>query len=373
MLWTLHEFGFLPNQDPVIRLDNPVFEDLEQLGADLPLLVHERTFRSASADYFLTPVDWDRALTSTSDPEIERLFVYFSYFASAYIHAPGLPVVNRLPSFLAVPLVRLAQKLERPPILSYASYCLHNWRRLDRNGPIALGNIALLQNFSLSGDGKEDEDWFILVHVDIEARTGLALNAVHAAQSVIAKKDVAQMHKLLETTAAGLTAMNKTMMRMPEGCSAEVYFRKVRPYIFGFTEVIYDGCFGDKPQSYRGETGAQSSIVPTMLAALGVVHKDSLLTQHLRDMQNYMPRPHREFISQQVSVREFVIESKNRKLAEIYNECLRQLIVFRSRHLDYAVNYIEKKESNPIATGGTPYMPWLHQLIEETKAYFLGD
>ena len=45
---------------------------------------------------------------------------------------------------------------------------------------------------------------------------------------------------------------------MPEGCSAEVYFKKVRPYIFGFTDIVYEGCFGDVPQSYRGETGAQS-------------------------------------------------------------------------------------------------------------------
>ena len=37
--------------------------------------------------------------------------------------------------------------------------------------PIELGNIALLQNFL----GGMDEEWFILVHVDIEARAGSAL------------------------------------------------------------------------------------------------------------------------------------------------------------------------------------------------------
>jgi len=49
----------------------------------------------------------------------------------------------------------------------------------------------------------------------------------------------------------------------------------------------------------------------------------------------------------------------------------RQLLAFRTRHFEYAVNYIEKKVDNPIATGGTPYVPWLHQLIEETKSYYL--
>ena len=38
----------------------------------------------------------------------------------------------------------------------------------------------------------------------------------------------------------GLRSMNRTLNRMPEGCSPEVYFRKVRPYIFGFTDIIYE-------------------------------------------------------------------------------------------------------------------------------------
>jgi len=376
MHWTLHDHGFLPIHDPVTRLREPIFEPFEQLGSNLPRLVHDRRLRTASADFLDRPMCWDDVLNDLPDADLERLFVLFSYFASAYVHAPGLPTATRIPSVIAVPLVALAERVDRPPILSYASYCLHNWRRLDASGPIELGNIALVQNFSLEGDGKRDEDWFILVHVDIEARAGAALRAVQSAPAAIAKKDTRALETLLHTTAASLTAMNKTLARMPEQCSPDVYFRKVRPYIFGFTDVVYECCFDEKPQSYRGETGAQSSIVPTMLAALGIRHKDSLLTAHLADMRNYMPRPHRKFIEAQASVRDFVTKAGNdgqgRRLREGYNECLRELVAFRSRHFDYAVNYIEKKVANPIATGGTPYVPWLRQLIEETKEYFLS-
>ncbi len=104
--------------------------------------------------------------------------------------------------------------------------------------------------------------------------------------------------------------------------------------------------------------------------ALGIKHKNSLLTQHLDDMQNYMPTPHRQFIRQTASVRDFVI-AHGGKLKELYNACLAELIAFRSRHFEYAVNYIEKKVDNPIATGGTPYVPWLRQLVEETKEFYL--
>ena len=370
MKWILRNLGFLPNHDPIVHLSDAIFQEVERLGADLPRLIHDLTFRAAGADYLADAIDWDDALAGMEDAEIERLFVLFSYFASAYVHAPGLPAVDHLPGYLAGPLVRLAQKVERPPILSYASYCLHNWRRVDRQGPVALGNIELTQNFSVARDGKKDEDWFILVHVDIEARAGAALRAVHSAPAVLAQNDPAALANLLATTAKSLAAVNTTMARMPEGCSPEVYFRKVRPYIFGFTDLVYEGCFDNKPQSYRGETGAQSAIVPAFLAALGIRHKNSLLTQHLEDMRNYMPRPHREFIRAQASVREQVLRHGPR-LRDVYNECVRQLVAFWSRHFDYAVNYIEKKVANPIATGGTPYIPWLHQMIEETKEYFL--
>src|SRR5262249_42667485 len=152
---------------------------------------------------------------------------------------------------------------------------------IQADQPIALGNIQLTQNFSLAGDGKSDEDWFILTHVDIEARASLVLSSIRSAQACIDKNDPAVAETVLDGLRAGLHAMNQTMNRMPEGCSPEVYFRKVRPYIFGFNDIIYEGCFGNAPQTLRGETGAQSSIVPTVLRALGIQHQNSMLTAHL--------------------------------------------------------------------------------------------
>lgn len=371
MEWQLHERGFLPMQDPLTDLTQPDFDEIEKLGVDLPQLVHEKRFREASANYLGAPFNWDEMIAELDEAEVERAFMLFSYFASAYVHSPGLPAVSTIPAPIAKPLVRLAQHVQRPPILSYASYCLHNWRRIDASGPVALGNIALQQNFSMPGDGKSDEDWFILVHVDIEARAGAALNAVRDMKAVVANRDIPKLETLLEKANASLHAMNQTLNRMPEECSPDVYFRKVRPYIFGFNDIVYEGCCQNAPQSYRGETGAQSSIVPTMLIVFGIQHKNSMLTKHLEDMRNYMPAPHRQFIQEQVSIRDTVIKSDTPKVKELYNACLAEIIAFRSRHFEYAVNYIEKKVDNPIATGGTPYVPWLRQLIEETKELYL--
>ncbi len=371
MEWHLDKRGFLPDRDPLVRLMDPALQHVEKLAADLPRLVHERAFRDQCGAYLEPKVDWHTLALTRGDQDVERLFLLFSYFASSYVHSPGLPPTDRLPAAIAVPLVELARRLKRPPILSYASYCLHNWRRLDPDGAIALGNIALLQNFSTPDDGKSDEDWFILVHVNIEASASPALSVFRMAPAAIAAKNPDAMRKVLEIAAGSMQVMNQVMNMMPHGCSADVYFKKVRPYIFGFNDIVYEGCFDNAPQSYRGETGAQSSIVPTFLRALGVEHKNSMLTKHLEDMQAYMPPAHGDFIRSQVSVRDFVIAHAG-QLRDAYNACLTELIAFRSRHFEYAVNYIERKVANPIATGGTPYVPWLRQLIEETKEFYLS-
>lgn len=375
MKWELRERGFLPTPDPRVSLGNKQLRDVEELGVRLPELVADRRFRD-TAPKILRGFAIPETLTE-DEPELERLFLLFSYFASAYIHLPGLPATQHLPREIALPLVHLADRCGRPPILSYASYCLYNWRRINAEGPIALGNIQLTQNFALEGDGRQDEDWFILVHVDIEARAGSGLCALVQAGQGVRAGDSALVESSLEVLAASLAAMNRTFARMPEHCRPEVYFRKVRPYIFGFDRVIYEGCFKGAAQSYRGETGAQSSIVPALLVGLGVRHKNSLLVTHLEDMRNYMPPPHRDFLTALVSVRDHVVaaahqgDAQGRRLRELYNTCVNEFIAFRSRHFDYAVNYIERRCDNPLATGGTPYIPWLKQLIEETRTYLL--
>ena len=48
--------------------------------------------------------------------------------------------------------------------------------------------------------------------------------------------------------------------------------------------------------NFRGETGAQSSIMPALVAFMKIPHKPSMLTNHLADMRNYMPVEHRRLI-----------------------------------------------------------------------------
>lgn len=106
----------------------------------------------------------------------------------------------------------VAHQLDRPPILSCASYALNNWRRLNPNGPIALGNIVLLQN-SFAG---LDEKYFIFVHVDIEAKAAPALRVIGSAQRAVSENRPDKAEHQLGLIAAAVQDMYTTLLPMPE-------------------------------------------------------------------------------------------------------------------------------------------------------------
>jgi len=374
------ERGFLPRRDPLRKLP-PTFGEWEYLGANLPkLLVSDRLRREIEG---LRPLD---ASFLRGDAQVERGMLLLSYLGHAYVWggSAGAEPPRRLPAGLAVPWHAVAARLGRPPVLSYASYALHNWRRLDPDRPVALGNICLLQNFG----GGVDEEWFILVHVDIEARAAAALAAVAPAQRAVVAGDAPELERCLLAVAGALEGINQTMNRMPEYCDPYVYYHRVRPYIFGWKNqpalpegLVYDGvaAYGARPQQFRGETGAQSSIVPALDAVLGVAHANDPLRAYLMEMRQYMPPKHRAFIEaveQGPSVREFVLARAGSapSLRDVYNRCVELIEAFRATHLEYAARYIHHQAragaGNPtdIGTGGTPFMPYLKKHLDETAA-----
>ena len=51
----------------------------------------------------------------------------------------------------------------------------------------------------------------------------------------------------------------------------------------------------------------------------------------------------------------------------IFNDVLEAMATFREVHIGWARQYIQQHVADPRGTGGTPYMQWLGQLIEETR------
>jgi len=302
-----------------------------------------------------------------------------SFIAHALVLGGPKPI-RIVPEVIARPWVQLSKKLGRPPVLSYASYCLDNWFLLDNTEEISLENVGLITNFL----GGVDEDWFVTVHVCIEDAAADAIEAAATLATCSESSDENEITYLLDRVAKSIIHVNRIFSRMPERCDPYIYYHRVRPFIFGSKDnpdlkqgLIFENQFSNKPQYFRGETGAQSSIIPSLDGALGIRHENDSLRHYLNEMRNYMPPEHRNFIENienTSQVRSLVDRSSAMKNA--YNSCLEQLRIFRSLHLNYADTYIHQQAqmSNPIGrggstiigTGGTPFMSYLKKHRDET-------
>jgi indoleamine 2,3-dioxygenase len=278
----------------------------------------------------------------TSEAELKRAMVILSFIGHAYVFGEK-PTIDRIPEVLARPWHEVAKRCGRPPVLSYESYALDNWQRLDPNGPIAIGNVALAQNF-LAGI---DEEWFVIVHVDIEAKAAQALSAIAQGRRAVEGSDVAGLTKALKEMACALAGMYQSLCDMVLHCDPFMYFHRVRPYIHGWKNnpslpngLIYEGVqeYGGVGQFFRGETGAQSTIIPALDGFLGVGHVEDILKTYLMEMRTYMPPKHKAFleaIEAGPSTRDFVAQhSGDATLQAIYNECVDWVEKFRTKHLE---------------------------------------
>ena len=322
--------------------------------------------------------DWAR---EAAEEEVRTAMVHYSFLVQAYVWGePEAP--QQLPANLARPIVALADRLGQAPLLPYSAYVLDNWARIDKAGPIDLENIRMVQNFL----GGADENWFVMVHVAIEAEAGVLLD--NAVQLIAAAKagDATEAERLLVEMDAAWERIYGHFARMPERCDPYIYFQRVRPYIHGWANnpalgegLVYEGVdrFERRPQAYRGQTGSQSSIVPAMDALFGVGHSDDPLKRFLDELHNYRPVPHRRFVEDlaaQSTLREFVAGSASQSLKDAFNACIEQVARFRTRHLEYAASYINKQmPSNPgndpdVGTGGTPFMKYLKKHRDENRA-----
>lgn len=352
--------GFLPASDPLTSFgEASEFALLDTLGRDLPSLLMDRGFRQFARGVAVPPLP----ALDPPRPLLQLYYVRLGFFASAYINQVGEEPATLLPRNIAVPLCDVCARLGRPPILSYDGYALYNWKRFDPHGPLALGNIDTIQDFV----HLYDEHWFILVHVEIEALAADLLRAIGDIEAAAQRDDRWSINTALREVARTTWAQVNVLRRIPEHMDPALYYKTFRPYIRFFEGVVYEGVDA-APMDFRGETGAQSSVFPTLVALLKIPHRPSLLTNHLADMRRFMPPEHRGLIERVESLPDL------RPWADpsAFDDLLEALATYRETHLDFAERYIAQWVTDPRGTGGTPYLQWLRQLIDETRDHKIG-
>nr|WP_137678430.1 indoleamine 2,3-dioxygenase [Parerythrobacter lutipelagi] len=355
------------------------FDGVKQAAGNLSGLLSTGRVRHWLDD-LADPVLEEWALDAPEE-EVRTAMVHYSFLVQSYVWGePEAP--TSLPANLARPMAAVADRLGQAALLPYSGYVLDNWARLDKSGPIALDNIYMYQNF-LGGD---DENWFVMIHVAIEAEAGVLLDNAARLVTAASNGDEAEAERLLIEMDAAWERIYEHFARMPERCDPYIYFHRVRPYIHGWANnpaldggLIYDGVekFGGKPQAFRGQTGSQSSIVPAMDALFQVGHSADPLRSFLDELHDYRPVQHRRFIEDlaaQSTLRDFVTASGKQSLKDAFNACLEQSARFRTRHLEYAASYINKQAGSiagndpDVGTGGTPFMKYLKKHRDENRA-----
>ena len=353
--------GFLPETDPLTAFpQDSRYVVLDEIGRDLPSLLHDKGFRVYARE--LEIPGWREPVTGENLQLLCLYYLRVGFLASAYINQVGQEPAKVLPRNIAVPLAQAAKLLERPPILSYDGYALYNWKRFRKDQPIRLGNIDTLQNFV----HLYDEHWFILVHVEIEAIAADILTAIALVRRKLATNDDVDLGPELWCIEDAVRRQVGVLKRIPEHMDSSLYYKTFRPYIRFFDNVTYEGV-NQEPIQFRGETGAQSSIMPTLIAFMKIPHQRSVLTDHLADMRKYMPARHRALIEEV----EAMPDIRNHCYKELYNAILDAMAAFRKVHYSWAEEYINRWTDDPRGTGGTPYMRWLKQMLRETEAHRL--
>jgi indoleamine 2,3-dioxygenase len=352
------QFGFLPGTPPLQKLPE-AWAAWDDLGNEMSGLLQAGAFCRVAERL---PV---LSINKLVGPEKDRALLLLAMFGHAF-QWENPDGTGYLPEGIAVPWVNLADKMDRPPILTHGSIVLQNWKLIDPNAPLTLDNICTIHQFF----GGIDEAGFYLLTVALEKAGAPALAALVEAQQAVTDKNEAAFIKALKTVVKVQQELNIIMARMNEKCDPYIFFNRVRPFLASFTDVNYKGVDGPI-RSYHGGSAAQSSLLQSIDAALGIDHTEPRAAKYLMLMRDFMPIPHRRFIQhleEGPSIRAFA--ESHAETSPVVEEAVKELYEFRQLHLEMVAEYIMKQgsKSGPGATGtgGTNPMIFCKQVRNDT-------
>ena len=169
-------YRFLGKKEPlkIYKTQSKSLKKISAVASHLPKLLLTNQVQKTVDALDKNDFSVQKIIKLNSKDEINLAMSQISFIAHAYIWGDSKPR-QVLPEVISKPWVDLSNYLGRPPILSYASYCLDNWYKINPKKPITLDNVALINNFL----GGVDEDWFVTIHVCIEDAAGDAVSYTH--------------------------------------------------------------------------------------------------------------------------------------------------------------------------------------------------
>ncbi|BCS23349.1 indoleamine 2,3-dioxygenase family protein [Aspergillus puulaauensis] len=386
--------GFLPYLTSPTTLPD-VFKPLMSLLARLPVVREDGT-PGLLATYELGPAvleelpdltdEVDKLVTADGALDLYTIMAVFrdySFLASSYLLEPcwknwctdpenGYGLGREvLPKAVARPLYRCGQILDIPPFMSYAaSYALFNYTLDDPSKGMVYSNLRLVRAFERGLDPRSSEAGFILTHIDmVKDTSGLISGALQVIDTLEQGGSRSAVNNGFRDILASMEKIEAGMEDMWANSKPSEYLQ-FRVFIFGITSqsmfpngVVYEGAEDNNPLFFRGESGANDSIIPLLDHLLQIPMPKTPLTEILHEFRAYRPLPHRTFLAhvrtkaEEVGVRDFSLQDT--ETAILFLRTLNHVRSFRWRHWLFAREYIIRRTPHPTATGGSPIVTWL--------------
>ena len=381
--------GFMPEEIPCKTLPDH-FRLWEDIISDLPQLIERKEIRDRVEK--LDQLEISEATLGkleTNRSQWLRAYVVATFIGQAYIwtNKDDTDVKTTVPKCIAVPWSEVAEKVELPPVVTYATACLYNWYLADPTKPTDEENLKSLITYT----GLLDEEWFYIISLLVEVAAAPGIRAVVEAYNALASNSDATedtlfqcMKRILESAKNMTAALDK----MYSKCSPEKFYGDLRRFQRGSKSsqtpsgIIYEGV-GVKNLS--GASAGQSSTLPVFDIFLGVKHdepeegeKPGPVFEMLDDMRKHMPMKHQRFLEalkeQPKQPREYVKEKMKTKpeMAELFNSIVSEIFKFRGKHFALVRDYILQQMppasgGEAEGTGGTPLKMFLKAVQKNTK------
>ncbi len=366
--------GFLPIKDPIQYLP-PIYESVQTIINMLPELIHDGDKLKYMIDTLPNLIE--NVQQETDIFMYQALYRAYTFITSAYLLQPAFANQNEgkygqgrqvLPENLTQPLEYVASKLDVFPWLDYHyAYSLGNYIKKDPNGGFEYTNLDMACKFS----GTSDETGFIMVHVDINSNSP---NLIKGIEMVTSGSDINSGLELIYETMKIINERRRTMWK----ASNHKNYNNFRAFIMGikgntdiFGEgVYYEGSSDHNLRTYRGQSGSQDDIIPSVdiFSGLFKYYPDNVLTQYLLDMRQYRPKVVQYFLSdlEKNCINFENLDDKGLELLYLIQE---EVHNFRNGHWMFVQKYIMENTKYQVATGGTPITTWIPNQIEAVLHY----
>ena len=318
----------------------------------------------------------------------QTLFRYYAFLTSTYCLEPTYNSYMKdktydkartiIPNNIAEPFCKIADLLGCYPWLEYHySYGLGNYtiirKRKDCNY-----NLEDIRAESLFC-GDTDEINFIKVHILINLYSPILISSIFDILTNVHIGNSSEVIKNLKSLMECVQNMNEKRKYMWDH-SDKVRYGAYRIFLMGHTGnekifdkgVLYEDNEGINEEyvQYRGETGAQDDIIPTLDIFTGVTkyYPENILTKYLYELRDYRPKVIIEFFND--------LEKESNDLTlKIFEICgvrgliyllviVNEIYLFRNGHWQFVKKYIMSNTKYNVATGGTPLNLWLPNQIK---------